>query len=90
MSVCLSVCPNQTQHFIDRALESHIPGTKQALGILNPEQAVQGNSAKLQTCIHICLTAELGYAFGKNQSKELSPIASRVSRIIKWKVLVSC
>lgn len=87
MSVCLS---NQTQHFIDGALESRIPGTKQALCILNPEQAVQGDSVKLQTCIHICLIAELGYAFGKNQSKEPSPIAPRVSRILKWKVLVSC
>lgn len=41
------------------------------------------DSVSLQKHIHICLTAELGYAFGKNQSKEPSPTAPKISIIVK-------
>lgn len=85
----LSVCPIQGQHFIDRVPESHVSGTRQALCILNLEEALWGNSVSLQKCIHVHLTAELGYTFGKHQSKESSSTGPRISIIVKRKVLFS-
>lgn len=86
----ISVCLSYSGSAFHRVSESHIHRTRQALCILTLEQALQGNSVSLQKCIYVCQTTELGFAFGKCQSKEPSPTAPRINVRVKWKVLFSC
>lgn len=86
----ISVCLSYLGSAFPRVPGSHIHRTRQALCILTPEQVLQGNSVSLLKCAYTCQTTELGFAFGKRQSKEPRPIASRINILVKRKVLFSC